>query len=129
MTKQGETTDPASPLYQATVLGTGLTPGDDTLDGAGADTLYTAADYGDQESRPVAGLGTNDSQIDDDAMGPVNIPPTIDYAQTDPMVDGVEAFTSPMPPPPPGSIANHVHINDADGNMLSDRRYTMFGEE
>ncbi len=88
-----ETSDPASPLWQADILGTGL--------------------------------GPNDSQIDDDAEGPVNIAPTVDYAPTDPMVDGVEAFTSAMPPPPPGSIATHVHIGEHD-DMLSGRRYSMF---
>jgi hypothetical protein len=71
------------------------------------------------------GLGPNDSQIDNDAMGPVNVQlPTPDYAQTDPMVDGVEAFDTPIPPPPPGSIARHIDI-DVDGDSLATRNYSM----
>lgn len=86
---QKETTNPASPLWQADVLGTGFLPNDSMIDKGG------------------------------------NIPPTIDYAE--PITDGVEAFDEPAPPPPPGSIANHVHISDPDGNALSEH-YSMLGD-
>jgi hypothetical protein len=73
-----------------------------------------------QADVPGTGLGPNDSWIDDG-----NIPPTIDCSA--PLADGVEGQSSPVPPPPPGSIANHVQISDPDGNSLSGGNYSMLG--
>lgn len=91
-----ETNDPASPLYQADLLGTGLGPNDSQID--------------DNDAAGPANV----------------LWPTPDYSMTDPQVDGVEVgLGDRMPAPPPGSIARHVEVDESDYNMLADRRDSM----
>jgi hypothetical protein len=75
------------------------------------------------------GMMPNDSMINDEALDAINVTP--DRAQQDQMVDGPEVLPTVELTPPPGSYTGHTDITENEGlhNMLSDRRYTMRGED
>jgi hypothetical protein len=78
----------------------------------------------------VTGVGQlpNDTQIDDERVGPADV--TYSLVQQDQMVDGPEVVATVNIPPPPGSYRGHTDISqdESQHNLLSDRHYTMRGE-